>query len=108
MGVSSKTTMRRARAHQPAADRPFPVLTHATAVLLLGIGAVAAPFGVLHMTGPTPPGGVIWDFSMGLGFGALGLAALQFALTGRLRWITHPFGADIVYLAHRYLSWGAV
>ena len=108
MGIHTKTTTREARAHQPAADRPFNVLSHALAVLLLGIVAVAAPFSVLNYTGPTPSGGVIWDFSMGLGFGALGLAALQFALTGRLRWITHPFGADIVYLTHRYLSWGAV
>ena len=108
MGKSTKTTTRQARALQPAADRPFEVLTHATALLVLGIGAVAAPFVVLHYTGPTPSGGVIWDFSMGLGFGAMALAALQFALTGRLRWITHPFGADIVYLTHRYLSWGAV
>lgn len=45
---------------------------------------------------------------MGLGFGALGLGVLQFVLTGRLRWVTHPFGADIVYVVHRYLSWGAV
>ena len=108
MEPSSNTMTRNARAHQPAADRPTKVLTHATAVLLMGVAAVAAPFVILHYTGPTPSGGVIWDFSMGLGFGALGLAALQFALTGRLRWITHPFGADIVYLAHRYLSWGAV
>lgn len=108
MEDNAKTPTRRAQAHQPAADRKHTVLIHATAVLLLGIGAIAAPFAVLHYTGPIPSGGVAWDFSMGLGFGALGMAALQFALTGRLRWITHPFGADIVYLAHRYLSWGAV
>ncbi|TQM94014.1 hypothetical protein [Roseinatronobacter monicus] len=66
MEDTARTATQRARAHQPAADRKYTVLIHATAVLLLGIGAIAAPFVVLHYTGPTPSGGVIWDFSMGL------------------------------------------
>ncbi|MFN3662917.1 MAG: ferric reductase-like transmembrane domain-containing protein [Yoonia sp.] len=96
-------------AQKPAVyDRTPTVWAHGTGIVLLGVVAVAAPFVVL-LSGPRPPsGGMIWDFSMGLGFGALALIALQFAMTGRLRWITHPFGADIVYLAHRYLSWGAM
>lgn len=93
---------------QPAHDRPWAVVTHAGAILTLGALAVALPFVVLLRGERPPSGGLIWDFSMGLGFGALGLIALQFVLTGRLRWVTHPFGADIVYLAHRYLSWGAL
>ena len=97
-----------ARHHQPGHDRPPVVIAHAMAILALGVGAVAAPFAVLLWGARPASGGVFWDFSMGLGFGALAIAALQFALTGRLRWITHPFGADIVYLSHRYLSWGAV
>jgi len=91
-----------------AADRPATVLVWGTALIVLGALAIALPFAVL-MVGERPPGrGVLWDFSMGLGFGALALAALQFALTGRLRWLTHPFGVDIVYYFHRYLSWGTV
>ncbi len=97
-----------ARSHQPPLDRPPVVWSHGLAILALGILAIVAPFAVLRLAGPAPSGGVIWVFSMGLGFGALGLAALQFVLTGRMRWVTHPFGADIVYLAHRYLSWGAL
>ena len=89
-------------------DRPPVVRLHALALLSLGAGLLALPFAVL-MSGARPPSqGFAWDFSVGLGFGALALAALQFALTGRLRWLTHPFGADIVYLAHRYLSWAAL
>ena len=94
--------------HQPLHDRPAAVWLHATAIIALGLLAVAAPFVVIRLSGPVATGGLTWDFSMGLGFGALGLAVLQFVLTGRLRWVTHPFGADIVYLAHRYLSYGAV
>jgi predicted ferric reductase len=45
---------------------------------------------------------------MGLGFGALALAGLQFALTARFRRMTHPFGVDIIYLFHRYLAIGAL
>lgn len=97
-----------AKAHQPAHDKPHAVIAHGTVIILIAVGAVVAPFAVI-LTGARPPsGGPIWDFSMGLGFGALALLALQFFMTGRLRWITHPFGADIVYLAHRYLSWGAI
>lgn len=97
-----------AKVHQPSHDKPPAVLLHGLMIILLSLVAVAAPFLVL-LYGPRPQsGGLIWDFSMGLGYGALALAALQFAMTGRLRWITHPFGADIVYLFHRYLSWGAV
>ncbi|MGY6548441.1 MAG: ferredoxin reductase family protein [Roseinatronobacter sp.] len=97
-----------ALAHQHRLDRTPTVWAHATALLLLGLLAVASPFLVLRLTDPPPSGSLIWTFSMGIGFGGLGLAALQFALAGRLRWVTHPFGADIVIVAHRYLSWGAV
>ena len=90
------------------ADRPPVVLASALGLIALGALALAAPFVVL-MTGARPPAlGFTWELSAGLGFGALALIVLQFALTGRLRWLTHPFGADIVYLFHRYLSWVAV
>ena len=108
MTTPTQKPQSRAGTHQPFRDRPLAVATHGGLILLMSVVAIAAPFAVLRYGEPVPSGGVIWDFSMGLGFGALGLAALQFAMTGRLRWITHPFGADIVYLSHRYLSWGAV
>ena len=81
---------------------------HGGTILGLAVLAIAAPFAALHWGERVAPQGFTWDFSMGLGFGALAMVALQFALTGRLRWITHPFGADIVYLCHRYLSWAAL
>jgi predicted ferric reductase len=108
MNQTTRSAKIRAEKHQPLHDRPALVLAHGAAILMLGMLALAAPFAVLLWAMPVSSGGAIWDFSMGLGFGALALAALQFALTGRLRWITHPFGADIVYVTHRYLSWSAV
>ncbi len=92
----------------PIRDRTFAVNLWAASLIALAMFALALPFIVL-LTGERPPAReFLWAFSMGLGFGALALAALQFALTGRLRWLTHPFGADIVYLCHRYLSWAAL
>ncbi|MCC5982896.1 MAG: ferredoxin reductase family protein [Rhodobacteraceae bacterium] len=89
-------------------DRPPVVWLHALALIVLGAAVLALPFVVL-MRGARPPSiDFTWDFSVGLGFGAMALAVMQFALTGRLRWLTHPFGADIVYLFHRYLSWAAL
>lgn len=90
-------------------DRPAIVALRAGFWLLIGFGAVALPFAVLLSGAARPaPGGVLWDFAMGSGFAALAIAAMQFALTGRIKWLTNPFGADIVYVFHRFLSWGAL
>ncbi|MGP1276273.1 MAG: ferredoxin reductase family protein [Caulobacterales bacterium] len=70
--------------------------------------ALALPFIVL-LAGERASGrSVLWDFSMGLGFGALAAAGLQFVLTARFQPITRPYGIDIVYLFHRYFAIGAV
>lgn len=80
----------------------------AIAWILAGLVALALPFIVL-LAGERHEGrSMTWDFAMGLGFGALALGGLQFALTARFRPLTAPFGADIVYLFHRYLAIGAV
>jgi predicted ferric reductase len=91
------------------ADRPVVVALRASFWLLAGFALVALPFAVLlSSSSRPPPSGFLWDFAVGLGFAALSLAAVQFALTGRIKLLTSPFGADVVYLFHRYLSWGAV
>lgn len=92
----------------PAASAPARYWLRVAALIAAGAGFVSLPFAILFHGGRPLPGAFTWDFSMALGFSALSLAALQFALTGRLKWLTRPFGADIVYLFHRYLSWGAV
>lgn len=76
--------------------------------IIAAFAAIAVPFLVL-MSGERVQGrDFLWDFSKGLGFGALATAGMQFALTARFRRLTHPFGADVVYLFHRYLALGAV
>lgn len=45
-----------------------------------------------------------WNVSMGLGLAGLSMMGVQFALTARIRLATAPFGADLVYVLHRYLA----
>lgn len=69
---------------------------------------LAVPFLIL-ISGQRAAGtNLLWDFSKGLGFGALAVAGLQFVLTARFRGMAQPFGIDIVYLFHRYMAMGAL
>lgn len=70
--------------------------------------ALALPFIVLLAGDRAAGTSFLWDFSMGLGFGALAAAGLQFVLTARFQPMTRPYGIDIVYLFHRYFAIGAV
>ena len=55
--------------------------------------------------GPKPPGReFLTEFSVALGFSALAMMCLQFALTARFRWLKEPFGSDVVYSFHRAIS----
>ncbi len=70
---------------------------------------VASPLVVLASGLATPRGSGWWfDFSMGLGFAALGLFGGQFLLTARFRRATAPFGMDVLYLLHRWLAVAAL
>ena len=96
------------RAHVRAADQPLAVWLWGGFWLLLAAVALALPFAVIlsgELPGERPFGR---DLALGFGFSALALAALQFALTGRIKPLLHPFGADIVFLFHRFVSWGVV
>ncbi|MDO5630619.1 MAG: ferric reductase-like transmembrane domain-containing protein [Paracoccus sp. (in: a-proteobacteria)] len=96
------------KAHIRATDRPWAVWAWAAFWLLLAALTLALPFIVILSGDPRPAIGFSRDFALGLGFSALALAGLQFALTGRLKPLLHPFGADVVFLFHRFVSWGAV
>lgn len=65
---------------------------------------VAMP--VLVLVSGLAGGGSGWwfDFSMGLGFGALAIMGGQFVLTARFRRATAPMGIDVVYVTHRWLA----
>lgn len=77
--------------------------------LIVAFAVIALPLVIiLNDNNRPPPTAILWDFSMGAGFAALTLAAVQFALTGRIKLLTAPFGADIIYDFHRFFSWGVV
>lgn len=66
--------------------------------------AVAMPMVALILA-PTPAGvGFAWDLSMALGFAAITMMGVQFALTARFQRATAPFGIDVIYLFHRYMA----
>lgn len=75
----------------------------ADAALWVGIYLflVLLPLFVL-LIGPVPPSrGFWWEFSVALGFAALSMMGIQFALTARFRHATAPYGIDIIYFFHR-------
>lgn len=52
------------------------------------------------------PGRGFWiNFSVALGFVALSMLGLQFALAARSRWVTDPVGMDATLLFHRNITW---
>ena len=60
---------------------------------------------LIILLGPKPPGrDFLTEFSVALGFMALAMMCLQFALTARFQWLKEPFGSDLVYSFHRSIS----
>ncbi len=72
--------------------------------LAIYLFVVTAPMLLLLGGGSAPGRGLVWDFSMGLGYAALVMFGVQWVLTARFRRATLPFGIDIVYYFHRYLA----
>lgn len=62
---------------------------------------VAAPM-VLALVGPLPGPRSWWfEFGVGLGFMAIGMLAVQFVVSGRIRRVAPVFGTDILLQFHR-------
>jgi predicted ferric reductase len=80
----------------------------ATAWIAIYLLIVASPLLVL-LFGTVPPGVTFWwDFSKALGFAAISMMGVQFALTARFKRASSPFGIDIIYFLHRYLAIAAL
>ncbi|WP_304615044.1 ferric reductase-like transmembrane domain-containing protein, partial [Paracoccus sp. (in: a-proteobacteria)] len=95
-------------AHIRPCDRTWAVRLQAAGWVLLALAALILPFAVILAGDPPRNAAFTQTMAFGLGFGALALVGLQFALTGRLKPLLRPFGADIIPVFHRFLSWGAV
>lgn len=69
---------------------------------------VLAPLFAL-LTGSHPPARDFWtEFSAAIAYAGLAMMGLQFGLTARFRWITQPWGEDVIYHFHRQISLIAV
>src|SRR5262245_50307768 len=69
---------------------------------------VLAPLFAL-LAGRLPPARGFWtEFSIAIGYSGLAMMGLQFGLTARFRYVTEPWGEDVIYHFHRQISLVAV
>ncbi len=69
---------------------------------------ILAPMLVL-LTGALPAArGFSTEFAVALGYSGLAMMGLQFGLTARFRFVTEPWGEDVIYHFHRQISLIAV
>ena len=62
---------------------------------------ILAPLFAL-LAGAWPPARSFWiEFSVALGYAGLAMMGLQFGLTARFRYVTQPWGEDVIYHFHR-------
>ena len=74
----------------------------------LYLAFVLAPLFAL-LIGPLPPSRDFWtEFSIAIGYSGLAMMGLQFGLTARFRYVTAPWGEDVIYHLHRQISLLAV
>ncbi|NDL65685.1 ferredoxin reductase family protein [Acerihabitans arboris] len=72
--------------------------------LLVYLFFISAPLFVL-LLGSLPPARDFWtELSIALGYSGLAIMGLQFGLIARFRWVTKPWGEDIIYHFHRRIS----
>jgi predicted ferric reductase len=69
---------------------------------------ILAPLFAL-LAGSIPPArDFLTEFSVALGYAGLAMMGLQFGLTARFRYVTRPWGEDVIYHFHRQISLVAV
>ena len=65
---------------------------------------ILAPLFAL-LLGVLPPARDFWtEFAAAIGYSGLAMMGLQFGLTARFRYVTAPWGEDVIYHFHRQLS----
>jgi predicted ferric reductase len=69
---------------------------------------ILAPLFAL-LAGTWPPAHDFWtEFAVALGYSGLAMMGLQIGLTARFRYVTKPWGEDVIYHFHRQISLIAV
>ena len=57
------------------------------------------------LAGPLPPRRDFFtEFSAAIGYAGLAMMGVQFGLTARFRYVTEPWGEDVIYHFHRAIS----
>jgi predicted ferric reductase len=79
-----------------------------TVWVILYLLFILAPLFAL-LIGTWPPTRDFWtEVSVGIGYAGLAMMGLQFGLTARFRYVTDPWGEDVIYHFHRQISLIAV
>ena len=78
-----------------------------TAWVIVYLLFILAPLFAL-LIGMAPPRDFWTEFSVALGYAGLAMMGLQFGLTARFRYVTEPWGEDVIYHFHRQISLIAV
>src|ERR1700722_3892250 len=69
---------------------------------------ILAPLFAL-LAGSHPPARDFWtEFAVAIGYSGLAMMGLQFGLTARFRYVTEPWGEDVIYHFHRRISLVAI
>jgi predicted ferric reductase len=76
--------------------------------LLLYLGFILVPLFALLFGAHPPARAFGTEFSVAIGYAGLAIMGLQFGLTARFRFVTEPWGEDVIYHFHRQISLIAV
>src|SRR5271170_930232 len=77
---------------------------HGTIWISLYLLFILAPLFAL-LAGTWPPARDFWtEFAVALGYSGLAMMGLQIGLTARFRYVTKPWGEDVIYHFHRQIS----
>jgi predicted ferric reductase len=80
----------------------------ATVWIIIYLLFILAPLFAL-LAGSLPPTRDFWtEFSVTIGYAGLAMMGRQFGLTARFRYVTDPWGEDVIYHFHRQISLIAV
>ncbi len=86
----------------------LPFTVRGTVWIIVYLLFILAPLFVL-LAGALPPTRDFWtEFAVALGYSGLAMMGLQFGLTARFRYVTDPWGEDVIYHFHRQISLIAV
>jgi predicted ferric reductase len=86
----------------------LPYAIHGAVWIVSYLLFILAPLFVL-LAGSFPPARDFWtEFAVALGYSGLAMMGLQFGLTARFRYVTEPWGEDVIYHFHRQISLVAV